>query len=270
MVQELKEEENMNKMKKRIVALSTAFVMAFALVAALVPATAEAAEVNSVSVNAGNLRDYLIPVGKELTKDVLFQNAKIKDPETGVVNSKYSCKLVKRVPSSAEFSAWVNGTGADTWSYSSSDFPMTIKADTDYIMLYEAKADEGYNYKVDVPLKVTGAESYGKLGVYSVNATNDTFYFWADVKNSSSPEPEPQPEPQPVDPGNTGGSTDVTPASPTDTNTASTPTTTKATTTSKATASNAKTADPVPYAAVAVLVAGVATVSVVAIRRRRS
>ena len=34
----------MNKMKKRIVALSTAFVMAFALVAALVPATANAAD----------------------------------------------------------------------------------------------------------------------------------------------------------------------------------------------------------------------------------
>ena len=266
MVHELKEKENMNKMKKRIVALSTAFVMALALVAAVVPAaTVEAANVNSVKVNAGNLRDILIPVGKELTKDVLFQNAKIKDPETGVVNSKYSCKLVKRVPSSAEFSAWVNGTGADTWSYSSSDFPMTIKADTDYIMLYEAKADEGNNYKVDVPLTITGAESYGRLGVYSVNATNDTFYFWADVKNSSSPEPDPQP----VDPGNT----DVTPSSSTDANTASTsstPTTTKATTTSKATASNAKTADPVPYAAVAVLVAGVAAVSVVAIRRRRS
>ncbi len=113
-------------------------------------------------------------------------------------NSKYSCKLVKRVPSREEFSAWVNGGGADTWSYSASDFPMTIKADTDYIMLYEAKADPGNNYMDDQPLKVTGAESYGKLGTYSVNATNDTIYFWADVKNSSSPEPEPQPEPQSV------------------------------------------------------------------------
>lgn len=225
----------MNKMKKRIVALSTAFVMAFALVAALVPATAEAAE-GDQQIASVDVKVTPPTVGLPLaTNDDGNGDVEVNEGENYYVSN---------------------------WGYYGDDgsklYGNPCEAGKVYCATFTLTARKGFVFKNNCTKNIINTVTGEKVDYSTISTDPDGKFMTiqAMVRPVGGDTPAPQPAVNPDTPY------DVVP----DSEPAPTPTKTA----SKASAAKAKTADPVPYAAVAVLVAGVAAVSAVVIRRRRN
>ena len=168
----------MKSTKRKIVALSTAFVMAFALVAAMLPATVSEAAVKSISSV-----DFTItkPVaGVTVAKEGFFQT-----------NRPVITSSTEGVDLGEEMTAgnWVEATDSFDASNPPSNWYGTFEDGKDYYVCFWSMPQEGYTYDNSITVTVNGT----RITDFT-NSGGGELYVYAKVSCGDAPAPDPDPE----------------------------------------------------------------------------
>ncbi len=244
-VSEEREEEGM---KKKVVALTTAFVMVMALVAAIVPATVsnakEAQKINSLDITVTGFP----AAGTVMTIDTWDSEEPTFAPTCTFTTDKGDVfKGDSEDPGYLIYAkSYARAGQEDFTELSQHDFPWTIENGDRYLCLFEFWPDSGYEFDENVQVNINGVDAYD-----IADMSSGRMVLWAQVTVGDASAPA---QDQTVDEATPAATDNAAPA----------------TKTSKASATTAKTADPVPFVAVALVALGAGAVAVVVIRRRRS
>lgn len=242
----------MSKMKRRIVALSTAFAMAFVMIASLVVVV----DVNAMPqlITTVNFNVTAPAVGSTIEYGTTPIEASVADGEVGykLLESRYMYKDQVDALIDGKMMASTGTEVVDDGEYYAQF--ILVRTSDDYMFEYDASNNRPLSTFAPT---INGGEYYGAGWCDE----NQLMLFVKLTAKADTPQP-------PVDPsggddsGTASSGTDATPAATGDTGTSSVASTTKVT--------SPKTADVMPFVPVALVVAGATAIGVIAFRRRNS